>query len=98
MYKILLNYGSPKLTNLYEVYGTTTTSGITTVFDEWKTDNLDVLKAKIVELTSTTGYENIRVINDLTYSVNVIMSDTSSSTSSGNTESGSETESTETTA
>lgn len=72
-YRILLRTDS-KLKNMYEVYGTTTTAGSSVTFTEFSTEDTDELKAKIEELAADIGYENIRVVADVTYSVSVKLS------------------------
>lgn len=70
-YKILIKNTQAKLKNLWEIYGSTTTTGSTVTFTEYFTDDVNELQNKIAELDKTIGFENIRVIADVTYNVGV---------------------------
>lgn len=70
-YKILIKNAQAKLKNLWEIYGSTTTTGSTVAFTEYSTDDATELQNKIAELDKTIGFENIRVIADVTYNVGV---------------------------
>ncbi len=74
-YKILIKNTQAKLKNLWEVYGSTTTTGSTVTFSEFSTDDVTELQNKIAELDKTIGFENIRVIADVTYNVGVTVDD-----------------------
>ena len=60
-----------KLKNLWEIYGTTSTTGSVVTFTEYSTDDVTELQNKIAELDKTIGFENIRVIADVTYNVGI---------------------------
>ena len=71
IYKILIKNTDVKLKNLWEVYGTTSTTGSTVTFTEYSTDDVTELQNTIAELDKTIGFENIKVIADVTYNVGV---------------------------
>ena len=71
IYKILIKNTQAKLKNLWEIYGSTTTTGSTVTFTEYSTDDVTELQNQIAELDKTIGFENIRVIADVTYNVGV---------------------------
>lgn len=70
-YKILLKYTDAKLKSLWESYGATTVTGSTVTFKEFETEDVNELQNTIAELDKQIGHENIRVISDVTYSVDV---------------------------
>lgn len=70
-YKIMIKNTDAKLKNLWEAYGTTTISGSTVTFIEFSTGDVSTLKNEIKKLDQTIGFENIRVIADVTYDVDV---------------------------
>lgn len=70
-YKILIKNTQAKLKNLWEIYGSTTTTGSTVTFTEYSTEDVNELQNTIEELDKTIGFENIRVIADVTYNVGV---------------------------
>lgn len=70
-YKILIKNTDVKLKNLWEVYGTTAITGSTVTFTEYSTEDVVELQDKIAELDKSIGFENIRVISDVTYNVGV---------------------------
>ena len=70
-YKILIKNTQVKLKNLWEVYGSTTTAGSNIAFTEYSTEDVIELQNTIAELDKTIGFENIRVIADVTYNVGV---------------------------
>lgn len=75
MYKILIKYNTDH--NLWKQYGTTTSSttnsDTTTTFQEFQTDDVEVLKEEIIKLDKKYGFENIKVYKDVTanYSVEI---------------------------
>lgn len=75
-YKILIKNTDVKIKNLWEVYGTTTTTGSTVTFTEYSTEDTAELQNTIAELDKEIGFENIRVIADVTYTVNVSVGET----------------------
>ena len=70
-YKILIKNTQAKLKNLWEIYGTTSTTGSTVTFTEYSTENVNELQNTIAELDKTIGFDNIRVIADVTYNVGI---------------------------
>lgn len=70
-YKIMIKNTDAKLKSLWEAYGTTTISGSNVTFTEFSTDDVSVLKDEIKKLDQNIGFENIRVISDVTYDVSV---------------------------
>lgn len=70
-YKILIKNTQAKLKNLWEIYGSTTTTGSAVTFTEYSTEDVTELQNTIAELDKTIGFENIRVIADVTYNVGV---------------------------
>lgn len=70
-YKILIKNSEIKSKNLYEIYGTTVISGSNVTFTEFETDDVNELQDKIKKLDQTIGFENIRVIADVTYDISV---------------------------
>lgn len=74
-YKIMIKNTDAKLKNLWEAYGTTTISGSTVTFTEFSTDDVSTLKDEIKKLDQTIGFENIRIIADVTYDVDVNIGD-----------------------
>lgn len=74
-YKILIKNTQTKLKNLWEVYGTTSTTGSTVTFTEYSTEDITELQNKIAELDKTIGFENIRVIADVTYNIGVTVNE-----------------------
>lgn len=73
MYKILIKYSTDH--NLWKQYGTTTssTASDTITFQEFQTDDVEILKAEIIKLDQQYGFENIKVYKDVTanYSVEI---------------------------
>ena len=70
-YKILIKNTQAKLKNLWEIYGSTTITGSTATFAEYSTEDVNELQNTISELDKTIGFENIRVIADVTYNIGV---------------------------
>ena len=71
MYKILIKYDNDKL-NLWMPYGTTTTSTTgNSAFTEFETDNLEVLKEEIKKITSKIGYDEIRIVSDVVFDIEI---------------------------
>ena len=71
MYKILIKYDNDKL-NLWMPYGTTTTSTTgKSEFTEFETDNLEVLKEEIKKITSKIGYDEIRIVSDIVFDIEI---------------------------
>ena len=70
MYKILIKYDNDKL-NLWMPYGTTTTSTTSTSFKEFETDDVEVLKKEIKKITSKIGYDEIRIVSDIVFDIEI---------------------------
>lgn len=68
MYKILIKYTSTSNKIFWQSYEITDENGNTV---EFVTDNFAVLKEEMNMLISKYGFENIRIINDVTYSITV---------------------------
>ena len=68
MYKILIKYKSTSKKTFWQSYETTDEEGNAI---EFATDDFEVLKEVIHKLDSQIGFENLRVINDVTYSIAV---------------------------
>ena len=83
-YKILIKNTQAKLKNLWEIYGTTSTTGSTVTFTEYSTEDVNKLQNTIVELDKTIGFENIRVIADVTYNVGVTVDEIKVDTTESN--------------
>ena len=83
-YKILIKNTQAKLKNLWEVYGTTSTTGSTVTFTEYSTKDINELQNTIAELDKTIGFENIRVIADVTYNVGVTVDEIKVDTTESN--------------
>ena len=88
MYKILIKYDNDKF-NLWMPYGTTTTSTTgNSAFTEFETDDVTVLKETILKLDKEYGYDEIRVVEDVTvnFSVDVVGENTESTEGTTETE------------
>ena len=70
-YKILIKNSDAKLKNLWEVYGTSSVTGSTVTFTEFETEDVNELQDTIAELDKEIGFENIRVISDVSYTIGV---------------------------
>ena len=70
MYKILIKYDNDKF-NLWMPYGTTTTSTTSTSFKEFETDDVEVLKKEIKKITSKIGYDEIRIVSDIVFDIEI---------------------------
>ena len=82
MYKILIKYDNDKL-NLWMPYGTTTTSTTgKSEFTEFETDDVVVLKETILKLDKEHGFEEIRVVEDVTvnFTVDVVVDENTETT------------------
>ena len=82
IHKILIKNTQAKLKNLWEIYGTTSTTGSTVTFTEYSTEDVNELQNTIAELDKTIGFENIRVIADVTYNVGVTVDEIKTTTPS----------------
>ena len=82
MYKILIKYDNDKF-NFWMPYGTTTTSTTgKSEFTEFETDDVTALKETILKLDKEHGFEEIRVVEDVTvnFTVDVVVEDNTEST------------------
>lgn len=68
MYKILIKYTSTSNKIFWQSYEVTDNEGN---IIEFSTDNFEVLREEMNKLDSKYGFENIRIINDVTYSITV---------------------------
>ena len=73
-YKILIRYISTFKTEFYEFYKVSSPDNTLVDFE---TNNLQELKEKIIELSKAKGFDNIKVIVDLTYDITVDLEDVS---------------------
>lgn len=70
MYNILIKYNDSK--KLWQLYGTTTSATSSEeTFVPFETDDLEKLKTEIKTLDEKYGNENIKVIKDVVYAVDV---------------------------
>ena len=83
-YKILIKNTQVKQKNLWEIYGTTSTTGSTVTFTEYSTEDVNKLQNTIAELDKTIGFENIRVIADVTYNIGVTVDEIKVDTTESN--------------
>ena len=70
MYNILIKHNDSK--SLWQLYSTSssTTSNEET-FVPFETDDLEKLKEEVIRLDATYGRENIKVVKDVVYAVDV---------------------------
>ena len=74
MYNILIKHNDNE--KLWQLYGTTTcATSNTETFTPFEADNLEKLKEEVIRLDATYGHENIKVVKDVYYTVDVIISD-----------------------
>lgn len=81
MYKILILYKAEH--NLWQQYGTTATSSVSggkSIFTEFATDDVDILKEELLKLDKEYGFSNVKVYQDITanYSVDIVVDEKSS--------------------
>lgn len=77
MYNILIKYNDSK--NLWQLYGTSSsTTSSEETFTPFETDNLETLKAEIKTLDEKYGHENIKVVKDVEYVVDIAITDDTS--------------------
>lgn len=70
MYNILIKYNDSK--NLWQLYGTSSsTTSSEETFVPFETDDLEKLKTEIKTLDEKYGHENIKVVKDVAYVVDV---------------------------
>lgn len=70
MYNILIKYNESK--NLWQLYGTSSsTTSSEETFVPFETDDLEKLKTEIKTLDEKYGHENIKVVKDVEYAVDV---------------------------
>lgn len=68
MYKILIKYTSTFKKIFWQSYEIVDKNGN---IIEFSTDDFSVLKEEMNNLISKYGFENLRIINDVTYSINI---------------------------
>lgn len=68
MYKILIKYTTTSSKTFWYSYEVTDENGETV---EFATDDFDVLKEEVNKLDSKYGYENLKIINEVEYSITV---------------------------
>lgn len=74
MYNILIKYNDSK--KLWQLYGTSSsTTSSEETFVPFETDDLEKLKEEVIRLDATYGHENIKVVKDVYYTVDVMISD-----------------------
>lgn len=70
MYNILIKYNESK--NLWQLYGTSSsTTSSEETFVPFETDDLEKLKTEIKILDEKYGHENIKVVKDVAYVIDV---------------------------
>lgn len=70
MYNILIKYNDSK--KLWQLYGTTTSATSSEeTFVPFETDDLEKLKTEIKTLDEKYSHENIKVVKDVAYAVDV---------------------------
>ena len=70
MYNILIKYNDSK--KLWQLYGTTTSATSSEeTFVPFETDDLEKLKTEIKTLDEKYGHENIKVVKDVEYTVDI---------------------------
>lgn len=78
MFRIFVKYDNEKIRDLWREYGTSSsTTGSTSTFTPFETDDIDVLRDEVMRLDSEIGHDSIRVVQDvaLQYGVTVIEED-----------------------
>lgn len=68
MYKILIKYISKSSKTFWYNHEVINENGESI---EFETDNFEILKEEVNKLDKQIGYENLRIINDVTYSITV---------------------------
>lgn len=77
MYKILIKYDNKIKNNLWEVYGSSTTSTTgSTTSTEFETDDIDVLKSELIKLDKEHGFDSVKVIKEIDVNYTVEVTDT----------------------
>lgn len=72
MYKILIRYTSSLKKTFWKTHMTTNEEGETV---EFSTDDINVVKEEVKKINSEIGFDGIRVIKDVTYSVLIDISE-----------------------
>ena len=74
MYNILIKYNDNK--KLWQLYGTSSsTTSSEETFVPFETDDLEKVKTEIKTLDEKYGHENIKVVKNIEYTVDVTISD-----------------------
>lgn len=69
-YKILTKYTSVLKKDFYELYKVPVVGNSQELVD-FETDNLEVLKTEIKKIDKSMGFDNIRIIADVTYDIGI---------------------------
>lgn len=73
MYKILIKYNDK---NLWQLYGTSSsTTGIEDSFTPFSSDDIESVKAELATLDAKYDHENIKVIKEIEYTMDVNIAD-----------------------
>ena len=74
MYKILIKHNpnaNKTDTTIWRMHGSTTTSTTATLFKEFATDDIETLKEEIKKITSKIGYDEIRIVSDIVFDIEI---------------------------
>lgn len=74
MYKILIKHNpnaNKSDTTIWRMHGSTTTSTTATSFKEFATDDIVTLKEEIKKITSKIGYDEIRIVSDIVFNIEI---------------------------
>lgn len=77
MYRIFIKKNM-EAGRLYEVYGTFTYSGRSMLFTPYETEDLEELKAKVLELDREYGFDNLMIVKDVGFEMSVVVADDTS--------------------
>ena len=75
MFRIFVKYENEKIKDLWREYGiSSSTTGSTSTFTPFETDDIEVLRNELIKLDSEIGHDSIRVVQDvaLQYGVTVV--------------------------
>lgn len=73
MYRILIKYNDK---NLWQLYGTSSsTTGAEDSFTPFGTDDIESVKTELTSLDAKYGHENIKVIKEIEYTMDVNITD-----------------------
>ena len=71
MYKIFIKYTSTLNKTFWSCYNKLQEDN---TYAEFSTDDTDILKEELKLLSNMYGFENLRVVNDITYDVDINLS------------------------